>query len=202
MANEKLDWDQFALLLIDVQEDFWSGEMESAFPDFRQNVSHLLTLCREQGIEVIHVRGRFSEDKSDWMPVYKLGRRMPCVENTSGVELLDEAREQAGELVINKQSFDGFLSEQLDPHLQHMGRRFLLTAGLVTSICVFLTSVSAMQMGYLVAMIEDCCADEPAAHKHTLSRYDFMFEKTGVAGILEQHPKWMSMLEQLYGKQE
>ena len=197
MSDMRLNWDQFALLLIDVQEDFWSKDMEVAFPHFRENIRRLLAFCREQGIEVIHLQGRFSEDKSDWMPIYRLGRRMPCVENTDGVELLDEAVSQPGEMVIEKQSFDGFLSEQLDPHLQHMGRRFVLTAGLVTSICVFLTSVSAMQMGYLVAMVEDCCADEPAAHDHVFSRYDFMFEKTALPEIMERHDDWMKMLAEL-----
>ena len=195
--REKLDWEQFALLLIDVQEDFWSAEMEAAFPGFRSNITRLLALCREQGIEVIHLRGKFSEDRSDWMPIYRLGRRMPCVENTGGVELLPEAVARPAEMVIDKQSFDGFLSEQLDPHLQHMGRRFLLTAGLVTSICVFLTSVSAMQLGYLVAMVEDCCADEPAAHDHVFSRYDFMFEKVQLDGIVARHAAWQEMIEQL-----
>ncbi len=41
------DWRQFALLLIDVQEDFWSQELEQAFPAFRENVSRLLSFCRE-----------------------------------------------------------------------------------------------------------------------------------------------------------
>jgi nicotinamidase-related amidase len=33
------DWQQFALLLIDVQEDFWNQELEQAFPEFRDNIS-------------------------------------------------------------------------------------------------------------------------------------------------------------------
>lgn len=197
MSNNTNSWDRFALLLIDVQEDFWSEELEAAFPNFRDNVSKLLTLCREQGIEVIHLRGRFSEDKRDWMPIYKLGRKMPCVENTPGIGLLPEARELPGELVFDKQSFDGFLSREFEPHLQHMGRRFLLTAGLVTSICVFLTSVSAMQRGYLVGIVEDCCADDPEAHAHMLSRYNFMFERTRVSEIVNQQQRWQEMIAQV-----
>ena len=86
----KSKWDQFALLLIDVQKDFWSDEMEKNFPHFRENVASLLKLCRHEGIEVIHIRGRFSADKSDWMPIYQLGRKMPCVEGTEGIELLPD----------------------------------------------------------------------------------------------------------------
>ena len=195
MSNR--NWEQFALLLIDVQEDFWSKESEAAFPDFRENVGRLLELCREEGIEVIHVRARFAADKSDWMPIYRLGRRMPCIDGSEGVELLNEALAQPGELVLEKQAFDAFLMGELEPHLQRFDRRFLLTAGLVTSICVFLTTVSAMQRGFLTAVVEDCCADEPAAHQHMLERYQFMFEKTRVSELIRQYSRWQDMLNQL-----
>jgi nicotinamidase-related amidase len=197
VSNTVTNWDRFALLLIDVQNDFWPEHFEQSFPDFKTNVASLLELCRQQGIEVIHLRARFQPDKSDWMPIYRLGRRMPCVDATTGVDLLDQAKEIPGELVIEKQCFDSFLTHELEPHLQRYDRRFLLTAGLVTSICVLLTTLSAMQRGYLTSIVEDCCADEPAAHAHTLERYNFMFERTKVADLLSQHQRWQQMIEQL-----
>ena len=63
------DWDAFALLLIDVQEDFWTEVMSIAFPDYGENVASLLALCRNQGIDVAHLRAQFREDQSDWMVV-------------------------------------------------------------------------------------------------------------------------------------
>jgi nicotinamidase-related amidase len=197
MTASKSKWDQFALLLIDVQNDFWSEQSEKNFPHFRENVQSLLECCRQEGIEVIHLHGRFREDKSDWMPIYKLGRRMPCVENTSGIDLLPEANAMDGETILDKNSFDGFLNDELDKHLRQGNKRFLLTAGLITSVCVFLTTVSAMQRGYLTAIVEDCCADEPAAHEHTLDRYSFMFEKIAVDELTVQHRRWQQMIDQL-----
>ncbi len=197
MSAGKRNWDQFALLLIDVQNDFWSEETEQIFPHFRRNIASLLDFCRQEGIEVIHVRGLFSADKSDWMPVYRLGRKMPCVAGTGGTEILPEAAALPGEHIMEKQSFDAFLMDELDPHLQHFDKRFLLTAGLVTSICVFLTTVSAMQRGYLTGMVEDCCADEPVAHQHTLERYSFMFERTTITNLVAQHSRWQQMIDQL-----
>ena len=197
MTASKSKWDQFALLLIDVQNDFWSEQSEKNFPHFRENVQSLLECCRQEGIEVIHLRGRFREDKSDWMPIYKLGRRMPCVENTSGIDLLPEANAMDGETILDKHSFDGFLNDELDKHLRQGNKRFLLTAGLITSVCVFLTTVSAMQRGYLTAIVEDGCADEPSAHEHTLDRYSFMFEKITVDELTAQHRRWQSMIDQL-----
>jgi nicotinamidase-related amidase len=75
------DWQQFALLLIDVQENFWTEELEQAFPAFPQNISILLRFCRQEGIEVIHLREIFNPDSSDWLPRYRLrGVRLVCGE--------------------------------------------------------------------------------------------------------------------------
>jgi nicotinamidase-related amidase len=197
VSNTQNNWDRFALLLIDVQNDFWPEHIEKAFPDFKDNVASLLKLCRQEGIEVIHLRARFSPDKSDWMPIYKLGRRMPCVDGTPGVDLLAEAKKLPGELLIEKQCFDSFLTDELEPHLQRYDRRFLFTAGLVTSICVLTTTLSAMQRGYLTAIVEDCCADESEAHEHALERYNFMFERTRVADMLTQHQIWQQKIDQI-----
>jgi nicotinamidase-related amidase len=64
------NWQDFALLLVDVQHDFWNEELKTAFPNFQQNTAELLEFCRRVGIEVIHLREVFSPDKSDWLPRY------------------------------------------------------------------------------------------------------------------------------------
>ena len=195
--NSKRNWEQFALLLIDVQQDFWSEKLAPSFPDFPANVDHLLALCRSEGLEIVHLRASFKPDMSDWMLRYRLRGRIPCIERTEGVETLPFATEEPGEAVIVKQTFDGFHSPDLLPYLRGKGKRFLLTAGLVTSVCVFLTTASAAQLGFLVAVVEDCCADEPFIHEHTLERYQFIFNRTTTAAICGDHPKWLAMLEEL-----
>jgi len=102
-----------------------------------------------------------------------------------------------GETIILKHTFDGFQNPQLEHYLHQRGKRFVLTAGLLTSTCVLLTTASAMQKGFLVALVENCCADEPEAHKHTLDHSTFIFERTAVGLITRQHAEWMAALEQL-----
>jgi hypothetical protein len=48
--KSKLNWKQFTLLLIDIQQDFWSERLQSSFPDFPGNITRLLTLCRSEGL--------------------------------------------------------------------------------------------------------------------------------------------------------
>jgi nicotinamidase-related amidase len=197
MTSIQRDWGRFVLLLIDVQQDFWTEEIARSFPHFPSNIPKLLELCRFQGIEIVHLRASFKPDMSDWMARYKLRGSIPCVEGTPGAEILPFAREEPGEAVIIKQTFDGFQNTGLLGYLQERGKRFLLTAGLVTSTCVLFTTASAVENGFLTAVVEDCCADEPPAHQQTLDHYGFIFDRTTVETIPERHAEWLADLEKL-----
>lgn len=82
-------------------------------------------------------------------------------------------------------------------YLRAKEKRFLLAAGLVTSVCVFLTTASAVQLGFLAAVVEDCCADEPIIHEDTLETYQFIFDRTTTDTICKDYSKWMAALEKL-----
>ena len=195
--NTKRNWEQFALLVIDIQRDFWSRRLADSFPDFPANIDRMLSLCRSEGLEIVHLRASFKPDMSDWMPRYRLREHIPCVAGTEGVETLPFATEKPGEVVIVKQTFDGFHTTNLLPYLRSTGKRFLLTAGLVTSVCVFLTTASAAQLGFLTAVVEDCCADNPSMHEHTLESYQFIFDRTTLDALCTNHAKWLAALLQL-----
>jgi nicotinamidase-related amidase len=196
-ADPGRDWSQFALLLIDVQEDFWSEKVARHFPDFPANVARLLAFCRAEGLEIIHLRAEFRPDMSDWMARYKLQGRIPCVQGTAGVEVPPWALHEPGETVIIKRTFDGFHNPELLPYLRQKGKWFVLTAGLVTSVCVLFTTVSAAQGGLLAAVIEDCCADHPQRHEQTLETYQFIFGRTRVDLLPEHYPEWLADLRRL-----
>jgi len=197
MITPQHHWEPFALLLIDIQRDFWSERAAHVHPDFPATIAALLSVCRLEGIDVIHLRASFRADRSDWMPNYLLRGRTPCVQGTAGIEPLPFASANVGETILRKHTFDGFQNPELAQYLHQRGKRFVLTAGLRTSTCVLLTTASAMQKGFLVALVEDCCADEPNAHNHTLERYTFIFERTPVGLISSHHAEWMAALEQL-----
>jgi nicotinamidase-related amidase len=175
------NWKSFCLLLIDVQNDFWIGRVVQNFPEFPNHTAQLLAFCRTQGIEVVHIRSAFSLDRSNWMLKYRLGDRIPCVAGTPGAAVASFAHELSGEKVIIKHTFDAFLNPELAAYLRHTKKRFVLTAGLITSTCVLLTTASAMQLGFLTAVVEDCCAVKPSRHEYILNTYPFIFDRTTVA---------------------
>lgn len=193
------DHSPFALLLVDVQVDFWTSSYAAAFPEFPARVAALLRTCRSADIEVIHLRAGFASDQSDWPAVYRLKGSIPCVEGTKGVDFLPEAAPIAGEVVFTKRCFDGFLVPELEAHLRAGQRRVLLTAGIQTSVCVLLTSLAAVQRDFLVAVVEDCCADAPQMHEAVMAGYGFALGRTTSDRILESLREWSAQLEELEG---
>ena len=195
--EEDRAWDAFVLVLIDVQKDFWTDQVASAFPGFEDRVTKLLALCRRQSIDVVHLRASFCADRSDWMARYKLLDSVPCIHGTEGAQVLPCAAEASGEPVIAKNTFDGFLEPELQSYLQQNNKQFVLVAGIETSVCVLLTAASAAQRGYLVAVVEDCCADQADAHEQVLERYPFIFARTSVDQITACRERWITDLEKL-----
>src|SRR4051812_25821826 len=100
-------WARHALVLVDLQRDFWEEMAAATAPQLPERVADLLAWARADGLAVVHVRARFRPDGSDWMARYRLRGRIPGVEGTSGAETLPFARELPGEPVVTKQSFDG-----------------------------------------------------------------------------------------------
>ena len=129
------------------------------------------------------------------MPKYTLVGSIPCIRGTAGAEVFPCAREETGERVIVKQTFDGFHQPALLHTLWQSGKRFLFTAGLITSVCVFLGTMSAVQVGFLSAVVEDCCAC-PDRHGESLDRLNWFTQGRAVSDrIPDRYPEWRVALE-------
>lgn len=194
---DPIDWRRFVLLLIDVQRDFWPEETAQAFPDFPSKVEGLLEYCRRTGLDVVHVRAEFEPDGTDWMAPYRIRGEIPCLRGTTGAGVLPCAAERTGEPVIRKRTFDAFHQPDLLTHLQRARKSFILVAGLETSVCVLFTAASAVQRGFLTAVVEDCCADDPDKHAAAMAHYPFVFDRTSLGRLETDHGRWTAMLNTL-----
>jgi nicotinamidase-related amidase len=174
-----------ALLLVDVQRDFLSSSLGELRDGYLQRVARLLDVARSGGVHVVHVHSLFEPDGSDWMRRYRPRGSIPCVAGTPGAVVLPEASAVEGEPVVVKQTFDAFQRTELHQLLRDADVEVLLVAGLVTSTCVLFTATSAMQLGYLVAVVGDAVADVPATHERVLREYPFVFDSVRVDSALE-----------------
>jgi nicotinamidase-related amidase len=190
-------WSRYALLLVDLQRDFWTEAVARTVPELPDRAAALITYARTEGLTVVHLRARFRPDGSDWIARYRLGNRIPCIDGTPGSVGLPFAEELPGEPVVTKQSFDGFLGTDLDEVLAERGARGLLLAGLVTSTCVLFTAATATQRGYLVKVVSDCCSDRPEMHYATLAAYPFVFDTVRSDQIAELRDEWAAELDRM-----
>ncbi len=148
-------------------------------------------------MDIVHVRALFNPDRSDWMTRYRIKGATPCIEGTPGVEVLPFARERKAEKVFVKRTFDAFHDSELQSYLEASGKRFVLVAGLVTSVCVLLTTASTAQKGFLTAILSDCCADEVSAHENTLQNYPFIFDQANAGELADRYDEWCRQLLRL-----
>ena len=82
-------------------------------------------------------------------------------------------------------------------YLEKKNKRYLLIAGLVTSVCVLLTAATAAQRGFLVGIVDDCCADTPEAHEQTLQGYPFIFDRVSVTQVAACRDSWLADIAKL-----
>lgn len=190
-------WSRYALVLVDLQRDFWSEVTAAASPGLPERVAALLEYARTEELTVVHVRTQFSPDERDWIARYRLRNWIPCIDGTPGAETLSFAAERPGEPVVTKHSFDGFLGTELGQVLAARGVRGLLVAGLVTSTCVLFTASTATQLGYSVSVVSDCCSDREDLHHATLTAYPFVFDVVRSDQIAERRDGWDADLDRM-----
>lgn len=135
-----------SLLLIDVQYDFldFRGPVGSVgaiakiscLPGLRE----LIIFARCNCWQIVHVVTKHEDATT--LPRRLLERGVPtfCVEDTLGSEIVTGLY-QASDVVVNKQSFDGFLNTNLDEIIR--GSEIVIIGGLAADCCVFLTAATA-----------------------------------------------------------
>ena len=107
-----IDTDTTALIVIDMQRDFFAdetGAFEGAMMDVVPRVESLLETCRAAGLAIVHTREGYASDMSDVSPFREslgyVGRDGPfgrfLVRGEHGHDFLDSVRPLPGETVID-----------------------------------------------------------------------------------------------------
>ncbi len=185
----RLNEDRIGLLIVDMQyfdahPDWGEGltakrlGVLNAFDEYFEilrgaipKIQQLLAVCRQQGIEVIHIRvAELTDDSRDvgWKQVVR-GLAVP--KSSKEAELLEEVAPVGDEVVISKSSSGAFATTNLDRVLRNLGLTTLLFTGTSTGGCVESTARDALDLGYDVVIVDDACADSTRrAHLAALDR--------------------------------
>lgn len=156
------------LVVIDMQRDFVEaggfgaslGNDVSLLRAIIPTARRLIAGFRRAGLPVIHTRECHRSDLSD-LPAAKRDRGNPALRigeagpmgrilivGEAGAAIIPELAPVAGELVIDKPGKGAFYGTDFGAHLQRMGLRQLVFAGVTTEVCVQTTMREANDRGY------------------------------------------------------
>lgn len=138
-----------ALLLIDIQRDFFPG---GAMPlegseKVGCNAGQLLEAFRKRHYPVVHIQ-HFS-GKSD------LSYLLPY---TGGASLHTSTLPEPGEIIFQKTQPDSFQGTFLADYLHGIGVDEVVLAGMMTLMCIDATLHSANALGFKCTLAHDACA--------------------------------------------
>ncbi len=171
--------DTTALLVIDMQRDFCdphgvggeSGEDVSFAQKIIPRVRAVLDAARENALTIIHTREGHTPDLSTLHEMRRLsskeagaeiGAKGPLgrflVRGEYGHDFVDELQPQSGETVIDKPGFSAFFKTNLEDVLHQRGITQTIVCGVTTECCVQSTIRGAVDRGFHVLTLDDCCA--------------------------------------------
>ncbi|CAG5111139.1 Oidioi.mRNA.OKI2018_I69.chr2.g5473.t1.cds [Oikopleura dioica] len=150
-----------AIVVVDVQAPFYSGfpGIPESFPDFPDSIRRFLSAAREKGFRICHLNQESLSGKDKWLDNWyrKNGNDWSCDIVAGNIE--EFAAPAAGEPIFVKHDFDGFSCPQFPAYLERHGIKSLIIVGLLATICVHYTAISAYMRGFPTAIIDECVAD-------------------------------------------
>lgn len=164
-----------ALLVIDMLNDFVKegaplevSQARKILPPLKKEIEK----ARKNKEPIIYIcDAHRPQDKEfeRWPPHAILG--------TPGQKVVEEISPRKGDFVVYKRRFSGFSGTELDLLLRELGVEKLKIAGILTNICVFLTSIDALNLGYEVEILKDCVAStSPRFHNFALEELEEVFK--------------------------
>lgn len=161
-----------ALLIIDMQKDFFVGErLLKAKDTLVKNINFLEDVVRRHHVPIVWVRQEMNPDLSD-APLgdKKLGRKI-VVAGTEGSRLVDGLQKKDGDFEIIKTRYSPFYKTNLEELLQKLGVNQLIVAGINTHACVRMAAIDAYERDYEVILALDCISSWDEEHHAVTVRY-------------------------------
>src|SRR6266480_3646150 len=148
------DKHKFALLLIDVINDFDFPEADELLKYARKMAPNLLRLKRraqEAGIPVIYVNDNFGRWKSDFRHTVN-----HCAQHGRGRDVVKLLRPEKSDYFVLKPKHSGFFSTTLETLLRYLETETLILTGIAGNFCVLFTANDAYIRDFNLFVPSDC----------------------------------------------
>lgn len=128
------------------------------------NAVRAVTAARDADLQVMHVRVGWRPghpDANRKAPLFAgVAQADALVEGTWGADFHPDLQPADGEIVVVKRTVSAFAGTELGRLLIKQGISTLVLAGFSTSFVVEGTARDAVDRGYRVIVLEDCCASQ------------------------------------------
>lgn len=138
-----------ALLLIDIQNDYFSGGKCELFQPEKalENALKALTTFRANHLPVIHIQHiNIREGATFFLP------------NTYGAQIHKSLTPKSNETVVIKHAPNSFFETTLKEKLEEKDISHLVICGMMTHMCIDTTVRAAKDFKLLVTLLKDACA--------------------------------------------
>ncbi len=143
-----------ALLLIDLQNDYFSGgnmELEGSLAASVM-AGKILAFFREKNLPIFHIQHIATRPGATFF-----------LSDTEGVKIHANVKPRAGEVIIQKSYPNSFRDTPLLDRLRDNGVDQVVVAGMMTHMCVDATVRAAFDYGFEVTVVHDACATRTLA---------------------------------------
>ena len=156
---------RFALLVIDMENDFVEAGAPLEFPEGRSimaNLKRVVELARDKGVPVVYAAHVHRADGTDMGPHRDLYPPVAAgealVDGGRGVEIVSELSPRNDEPVIKKHRYNSFFATDLEMVLRGLGVDTVVLTGMTTECCVLGTARGALERGFRSVVLSDATA--------------------------------------------
>ena len=175
MSGEKkceLPIESTGLVIVDMQVEGCEKHGPGVKP-VTQKICALLDRFREANGKIIHIQSVRSKDHPEFTV---FGRKYALLENSPGVEFVEELKPLPGEVVVQKFSHDCFYRTAMEQTLERLDLRpckdTIVITGIGSNNCVYHTVIGFHVRNYFTLVPEDCIhATKPEGQAFALSQF-------------------------------
>jgi|SRR3990167_781516 len=175
MSGEKkceLPIESTGLVIVDMQVEGCEKHGPGVKP-VTQKIRALLDRFREANGRIIHIQSVRSKDHPEFTV---FGRKYALLENSPGVEFVEELKPLPGEVVVQKFSHDCFYRTAMEETLERLDFRpckdTIVITGIGSNNCVYHTVIGFHVRNYFTLVPEDCIhATKPEGQAFALSQF-------------------------------
>ncbi|MDK2776777.1 MAG: cysteine hydrolase [Pseudomonadota bacterium] len=167
---KKVTWEitpqRTALIIVDMQKIFCEPDGDLWVPSSRDVIApirELAATCRANGVQVIYLRHVVRGDGSDtgrFRDLYPHADAQFARANPA-IEVIEELRPEAGDIVVDKLFYSGFHNTDLDAILRMKDIDTLMVCGTVTNVCCETTIRDGVHREYKMIALSDANAAMP-----------------------------------------